>query len=198
MVLNLWKVSILTKVVNNQMQRRELFSFLSTSIKDVVQEKKAIIIRPPYYDDEDAFGRECQNCEGLCAASCQEQIIIISEDKTPSLNFSKSGCTYCDDCATACESSVLALEWKKQIQVNININEKTCLSWQGVMCFSCKDPCLEDAIDFKAMFMPTINQDKCTACGFCISRCPSNAIDINFLKVTDEDSNEDITKFTDS
>ncbi len=40
---------------------------------------------------------------------------------------------------------------------------------------------LENAIDFQAMFMPTINQDKCTSCGFCISRCPVDAIDIKVL-----------------
>ena len=169
------------------MQRRELFSFLSTSIKDVAKGKKTIVIRPPYYSDKNAFDRECQNCEGLCATSCQEQIIIIGEDKTPTLDLSKSGCTYCDDCATVCELDVLKTEHKKLIKADIIISETTCLSWQGVMCFSCKDPCLEDAIDFKAMFMPSINQDKCTACGFCISRCPSNAI--NILKVKDETSN---------
>jgi ferredoxin-type protein NapF len=167
------------------MQRRELFSFLSSSIKGEGKKTKQITLRPPYYNDEDAFGRECQNCDGLCATSCQEQIIIIGEDKTPTLNLSKSGCTYCDDCATVCEFGVLSQEYKKDIQADIVIDEKRCLSWQGVMCFSCKDPCLEDAIDFKAMFMPGINQDRCTACGFCISRCPSNAI--NILKVKDED-----------
>ncbi len=168
------------------MQRRELFSFLSTSIKDVAKGKKAVVIRPPYYNNEDDFDRECQNCNGLCATSCQEQIIVIGEDKTPTLDLSTNGCTYCDDCATACESGVLALENKKLIKANIVIDKKSCLSWQGVMCFSCKDPCLEDAIDFKAMFMPTIDQDKCTACGFCISRCPTNAI--NIIKVKNENS----------
>jgi len=169
------------------MQRRELFSFLSSSIKGEGEKAKQITLRPPYYNDEDAFGRECQNCDGLCATSCQEQIIVICEDKTPKLDLSKSGCTYCDDCATACKSGVLTLEHKKLIKASININKSRCLSWQGVMCFSCKDPCLEDAIDFKAMFMPSIDQNKCTACGFCISRCPTNAI--NILKVKNEISN---------
>jgi len=166
------------------MQRRELFSFLSSSIKDAVREKpeKLLIIRPPYNGDINAFDIECQNCEGLCATSCQEQIITIGKDKTPRLNLLKSGCTYCDDCATACEADVLKIEDKKLINVGIRINESNCMSWQGVMCFSCKDPCLEDAIEFKAMFMPTIDQEKCTSCGFCISRCPSNAIDIKALK----------------
>jgi len=166
------------------MQRRELFSFLSTSIKDVTKEKQEeiVIMRPPYFGDENAFDIECQNCEGLCATSCQEQIIIIGEDKTPRLDFSKSGCTYCDDCATACTPNVLTLESKKLIDIDVVISQTSCMSWEGVMCFSCKDPCLEDAIDFKAMFMPTINTDKCTSCGFCISRCPSYAINTEVKK----------------
>jgi len=163
------------------MERRELFSFLSSSLKGAVKEKE-IILRPPYYNDLNAFDTECQNCDGKCATLCQEQIIIIAEDKTPRLDFSKNGCTYCDDCATACEFDVLNVENKRLIDAGIRINESTCLSWQGVMCFSCKDPCLEDAIEFKAMFMPTIDQDKCTACGFCVGRCPSNSIDIKVIK----------------
>jgi len=163
------------------MQRRELFSFLSSSLKG--EGKKAQeIIRPPYYKDIDAFDTECLNCDGKCATLCQEQIIIISGDKTPRLDFSQNGCTYCDDCATACEYDVLNVEDKKLIDAGIRINERTCMSWEGVMCFSCKDPCLEDAIEFKAMFMPTINQEKCTSCGFCIGKCPSYAIDIKVIK----------------
>ena len=166
------------------MQRRELFSFLSTSIKDAVREKpeELLIVRPPYYHDINAFDIECQNCEGLCATSCQEQVIIIGADKTPRIDFSKSGCTYCDDCATVCEPNVLTLEAKKLIDVDVVISKSSCMSWEGVMCFSCKDPCLEDAIEFKAMFMPTINAEKCTSCGFCISRCPSYAINLEERK----------------
>ncbi len=161
-------------------ERRELFSFLSTSIQDVVKEKKPkeTILRPPYFSDINAFDIECQNCEGLCATSCQEQIIIIGDDKTPRLDFSKSGCTYCDDCAVACTPDVLKVANKKLIEEKVAISQTQCMSWEGVMCFSCKDPCLEDAIDFKAMFTPTIDQEKCTSCGFCISRCPSYAIEV--------------------
>ena len=160
------------------MQRRELFSFLSTSIKKGVKEKEEIIIRPPYFKDKDAFGRECQDCDGKCATLCQEQIILIAEDKTPYLDFTKSGCTYCDECAIGCELDVLNIEDKKDIDVEVFIDTSSCMSWEGVMCFSCKDPCLEDAIIFKAMFMPTIDMQKCTSCGFCISRCPSYAIGV--------------------
>jgi ferredoxin-type protein NapF len=161
------------------MQRRELFSFLSSSLKGEEKQEKEILLRPPYYSDINAFDTECQNCDGKCATLCQEQIIVIAADKTPYIDFSNSGCTYCNDCATACEFEVLNLEHKKLIDATISISMSSCLSWQGVMCFSCKDPCLEDAIEFKAMFMPSIDISKCTACGFCISRCPAYAIDIH-------------------
>jgi len=171
------------------MERRELFSFLSSSLKGEEKQEKEILLRPPYYGDINAFDTECQKCDGKCATLCQEQIIIIKDDKTPILDFSKSGCTYCDDCATACEFDVLNIEDKKDIDANIVINNSNCLSWNATMCFSCKDPCLEDAIEFKAMFMPRIDLSKCTACGFCISRCPTLAIDI-------KESNENISEHT--
>ena len=160
------------------MQRRELFSFLSSSLKTEMKTKEAEVLRPPYFRDANAFFTECQKCEGDCASACQEKIISIGADKTPFLDFSLSGCTYCDDCALACGFEVLNVAYKKRIDASVSISERRCLSWQGVMCFSCKDPCLEDAIEFKAMFMPTINMLKCTACGFCISRCPSYAIEV--------------------
>ena len=91
------------------MERRELFGFLSSSVKEAVREKKddEVVLRPPYYSDIDAFATECQNCEGECASLCQEQIIVIAEDKTPHLVFNSRGCTYCDECAIACPSDVL-------------------------------------------------------------------------------------------
>lgn len=162
------------------MDRRELFGSLASSFKTQTKQENQLI-RPPYFGDISAFDTECQKCDGKCATLCQEQIIIINADKTPSLNFLKSGCTYCDECAIGCEFGVLEVADKKMINADVTVNQATCLSWSGVMCFSCKDPCLEDAIEFKAMFMPLIDQSKCTACGFCLSRCPTYAIDIKAL-----------------
>ncbi|MDD3475871.1 MAG: ferredoxin-type protein NapF [Sulfurimonas sp.] len=160
------------------MQRRELFGSLASSLKGEKKQEK--FLRPPYFGDESLFHKECNRCDGVCATVCEEDIIKIAEDKTPYILFSYSGCTYCDKCAEACEFGVLKLEDKKQLSAIITINKDKCLSWNHTMCFSCKDPCLDDAIDFKAMFMPEINA-KCTSCGFCISKCPTDAIDIKVL-----------------
>ncbi|MCK9492289.1 MAG: ferredoxin-type protein NapF [Sulfurimonas sp.] len=164
------------------MQRRELFSFLSSSLKGEERKVKEIILRPPYYEDISLFHKECIECEAPCITVCEEDIIKIASDKTPYLDFLSSGCTYCDECTKACPHGVLKLEFKKPIDADVIINISKCISWEGVMCFSCKDPCLEDAIEFKAMFMPSINMSKCTACGFCIGRCPTYAIEIQEKK----------------
>lgn len=165
------------------MERRELFSSLASSLKGAVSapiETQERFLRPPYNNDESLFHNECSKCDAICATVCEEEIIRIASDNTPYLDFSRNGCTYCDDCATACEYGVLTLENKRFIDANISINKSNCVSWNATMCFSCKDPCLDNAIDFKAMFMPEINE-KCTSCGFCISRCPTSAIDIKVV-----------------
>jgi ferredoxin-type protein NapF len=162
------------------MERRELFSSLTSSFKQK-DEVRESIIRPPYYEDESDFHKNCIECDGKCSNFCEEHIIKISEDKTPYLDFSNSGCTYCDECANACEFEVLNLEHTKYINAKVSIDIMKCLSWNQTMCFSCKDPCLDDAIEFLGMFRPEINLQKCTSCGFCIKACPTQAIQIEHM-----------------
>lgn len=157
------------------MERRELFSSLASSFKQ--KEKQEKILRPPYFNDEAIFLTNCTACEGLCSTACEENIIFIQEDSTPKLDFTFGGCTYCDECAKVCPNDVLKVEYKKTINAKIEIDVLLCLAWNQTMCFSCKDPCLDDAINFLAMFRPSIN-DKCTSCGFCLKVCPTNAIKI--------------------
>ena len=160
------------------MKRRELFSSLASSFTK--KDKQEKVLRPPYYskeEDESFFLTNCINCEGLCGKVCEENIIIIQEDSTPKLDFSVNGCTYCDECARICPNNVLKIEDKRYIDAKIEIDILSCLSWNQTMCFSCKDPCLDDAINFLAMFRPSINEH-CTSCGFCIKVCPTNAIKI--------------------
>ena len=157
------------------MRRRELFSSLASSFSK--KEKQEKIVRPPYFNDESIFFTNCTSCDGICSTVFEENIIIIQEDSTPKLDFTNSGCTYCDKCAEVCPKEVLKLENKKNIDIKLEIDVLSCLSWNQTMCFSCKDPCIDNAIDFLAMFRPSIN-DKCTSCGFCVKVCPTNAIKI--------------------
>jgi len=155
--------------------RRDFFrSFAKPFVKE---EDKIQILRPPYFENESDFS-SCIECEKKdCKIACDNEtkIITILEDGTPSINFSSSGCTYCDECANACTADILKVENKKDIDTKIQIDMLKCLGWNDTMCFSCKDPCLDNAIDFAGLFKPEIS-DKCTSCGYCISYCPTNAI----------------------
>lgn len=153
--------------------RRELFGSLASRIRG---EKKEVIIRPPYFIDKDLFDKECHNCEGRCATFCQEGIVVIRDDKTPQIDFTKGGCTYCDECSKACEKGVLEVENRADIKASFEIDVSKCLSWHKTMCFSCKDPCAENAIEFLGLFRPQINSSLCTSCGMCVSVCPSDAL----------------------
>jgi len=159
-----------------KLNRRELFSSLTSSFK----EQDKIILRPPYYSDEADFHKYCIDCvDKPCINICEEQIIKLSDDGTVELDLTKSGCTYCDKCANICEADVLKIENISNINAKIEIDILKCLSWNSTMCFSCKEPCIDNAIAFIGLFRPEIISEKCTSCGFCISRCPVEAIKIS-------------------
>ena len=166
--------------------RRDL---LNAFKKPLVQTKEVshLVVRPPYGSNESLFQSECVACESkACVASCDEQIIVIQEDGTPRLDFSKSGCTFCEDCASVCEPNVLSLEnghTSEHINATFRISIEGCVAHHGVICFSCKEPCIDDAILFNGMFNPVIDMDKCTGCGFCLGRCPTQAIDFSAIPI---------------
>lgn len=107
---------------------------------------------------------------------------MIGADGVPILNFTKSGCTFCEECAKACEKnetnalSLSNLHTAKKIHAIFRISTEECIAHHGVICFSCKEPCYDDAILFNGMFNPVIDMDRCTGCGFCVERCPTQAI----------------------
>jgi len=162
------------------MERRELFGSLTSALRgeSSKKEESPTYIRPPYCNDESLFDKQCHECDGKCASVCETEIIKIAPDKTPYLDFSKQGCTFCDECAIACEYEVLHVENMHNIKASVDINVAGCVAWDGVMCMSCKDPCIDRAIIFNGLFKPVVDENKCTGCGFCFSRCPTYAIDI--------------------
>jgi len=161
--------------------RRDLFSSIGQSFQG---EKLLEVgtIRPPYFKDLLDFNK-CIECEDKwCIGACEEDILDADKDGIPLISFANSGCTYCDDCAIDCDQGVLEVEHKQNIKANIKIDMIKCMSWHDTLCFSCKDPCLDNAIEFIGMFRPEINLSQCTLCGFCIKYCPVDAISITELK----------------
>jgi len=159
-------------------ERRGLFASLSSALKQEKPERKPVI-RPPYNSDPSLFHRICPDCiEKTCAKVCEEEIIVIHEDGTPELTFAQKGCTFCDRCAEACESGVLSDKSLHFIDAKVEIDVLKCVAWHQVMCHSCKDPCIDDAIRFLGLFRPEIETERCTGCGWCLPVCPADAIKI--------------------
>jgi ferredoxin-type protein NapF len=128
-------------------------------------------IFPPYFEKKSAFIL-CLECEGKeCASACEEKVIYL-HNGIPLLNFSLSGCTFCDECAKACPSGVLKVENRREKIGESFILPKKCLAWNGVVCQTCGDACPSGAIQFQGLFNPIVLESKCKGCGFCISVCP--------------------------
>ncbi len=173
--------------------RREFFKSFVAPLRPAKEEESPRVVRPPYGLSESLSQSECPSCESkACVTSCEEKIILIADDGTAVLNFAKSGCTFCDECAAVCDLGVLSLEheeYKSKLNADFTISFKGCVAHNGVICFSCKEPCIDDAIMFNGMFNPVIDMDRCTGCGFCISVCPTDAIICHATEMPEIDKN---------
>lgn len=128
----------------------------------------------------------CTGC-GDCVSACPEEVIILTEKGHATVDFSKGECVFCQECADICPEPVFATKsdrdqvppWVGQPEIS-----KSCLAIQGVVCQVCKDQCPENIIKFPptlgAVAQPDINTQSCTACGACVSSCPTAAIQIKF------------------
>lgn len=169
--------------------RRDFFRSLSRPLTVSEREEKGSIrIRPPYARSESLFQSLCPQCESkACVSACDEAIIVIDAQKTPILNFTKSGCTFCEECADACEVGVLDKEKaEERINARFVIATDGCMAHHGTICFACKEPCMEDAILFNGLFNPVIDEERCTGCGFCLGRCPTRAISVIAMPLAPE------------
>ena len=172
--------------------RREFFTAFRKPLEGTAVQKEEIVVRPPYAKDLESFDTLCVSCESkVCKTVCEEQIIVIRSDGTPMLNFSKKGCTFCEACAVACDGGVLSLDnthTAEKINARFIIDPKSCVAHNEVICFACKEPCIDDAILFNGLFNPVIDSDRCTGCGYCLARCPTKAITYDGTPITTEET----------
>lgn len=161
--------------------KREAFASLSSIFKPKSSHIKNSL-RPPYAFLTELFDSLCLTCKDTpCVASCEEEIIVLDHDRIPSLLFTKSGCTFCKECALSCPKGVLQGDSLPLIKALFKISTQTCMAWNSVVCNSCADVCDEKAITFFGMFRPVLDKEKCTACGFCFGVCPTQAVEYRLI-----------------
>ena len=157
------------------MDRRDLFSFGKRFINK--EEAKPFVVLPPYLSDILKL-EQCVSCEEKsCVNVCETNILKLDEVGKPFVDFLEGGCTYCEECMKSCKYEVLC-DSSVKIDASFEIDILSCLAWNNTMCYSCKDPCIDNAIKFIGLFRPNIETELCTNCGFCVRVCPANAIKI--------------------
>ena len=153
---------------------------------------EVVLQRPPWWRSESLTQHACRECN-LCVSSCPEKIIAKDEFGLPIVDFSASGCNYCDACASACPSEYFlekTLRTTDQAWQQHAVLNSQCLSHRDVVCQSCQDICDVDAIGFiyrDRIPRPVVRTDNCNGCGYCLSVCPTTAIDI----VSSEEARKD-------
>ena len=135
-------------------------------------------LRPPGVASEDRFIKDCTRCD-QCIKACAEQILFKGSGGYPEISFETGECTFCFDSIATCEPGALTMEQLPWAYVATTNSQ--CLPVNGVACQSCQDSCDQNAIEFnytKTIPTPDIINERCNACGACVSVCPTKAISI--------------------
>jgi len=137
-------------------------------------------IRPPWAISEEQFIELCNRC-GECTKECPKNVIKIADGGFPEIDFTASGCDFCEICVAVCKPEALSLKVNPAFNIRASIGAD-CFSERGVICKSCGEVCETRAIQFKlavgGITHVVMNNDLCNGCGECVSICPANAITI--------------------
>lgn len=137
-------------------------------------------VRPPWALSENEFIETCTRC-GECVKQCPVNVIRLAEGSFPEMNFSTSGCDFCEVCAAVCMPGAIKLGQQAPFD-SMAIISNECFSERGVICRSCGEACEIQAIHFQQVVGGVthvlMNTDNCNGCGECVSICPADAITI--------------------
>jgi len=142
-------------------------------------------LRPPWAIAESLFTEICTNC-GECISHCPTHIIKPARANFPVIDFSSGECLFCEQCVDVCKpQALLKARQEAPWAIKASIDEAVCITYQGVECRSCYDPCEARAIHMPprlgGISIPVLNSDNCSGCGACFAICPVQAITMKNL-----------------
>ena len=142
--------------------------------------KAPVPIRPPWALPERRFRDACTRCNA-CRDACPEGIIGADKKGLPRVDFAAGECTFCGDCAAACEPRAVRRHDGRPWHIRARI-EPRCLARRSIVCRSCEEACEPRAIRFRivpgGVAEPSVAAADCTGCGACVSICPVDAVTV--------------------
>jgi MauM/NapG family ferredoxin protein len=166
------------------------------------------VIRPPAALKEEEFLNRCIRC-GNCMKVCitnglQPALLqaglsgIWTPHLVPEIGYCEYRCTLCGNVCPTQAIPKLTVEEKVRTRLGLaKIDRKTCIPWKKKKnCIVCEEHCpipnkaiklKKFKIGDKIVLRPYINQDLCTGCAICQTKCPvrpDRAIKVYPVKVT--------------
>lgn len=145
-------------------------------------------LRPPWSQAEQLFTELCERCDE-CIRACPPKVINRGAGGFPEMDFSRSGCDFCQACARRCATGAIQLSPENEFlpwQATAFVSEQ-CFAGRGVVCRSCGEVCEMRAIRFKqaigGVTLIELNSSNCNGCGECVSICPANAIQVKPVQI---------------
>jgi MauM/NapG family ferredoxin protein len=181
------------------------FSLFSSRDRSPVRQK---VIRPPAALKEEEFLNRCIRCgncmkvcitNGLQPAFLQAGLSgIWTPQLVPEIGYCEYRCTLCGNVCPTGAIPKLSVKEKMRTRLGIaKINRKICIPWKKKKnCIVCEEHCpISDKaiklkkfkIGDKIILRPYINQNLCTGCGICQTKCPvrpDRAVKVYPVKVT--------------
>ncbi len=179
------------------LSRREFIQFLLggvvsgavfTAIK--VSPSEALPRPPASLVEEDflKYCTRCYRCIDICPADALHPAPLSSglvNLGTPVLDWTK--CIMCMECVRTCPTGAIRKVPEEEVDIgNAVIDHDTCVTWlKKRRCKDCYKACKFDAIELEKRRFPVVIEDRCTGCGACTNRCPTDpkSIVVHYDKV---------------
>lgn len=132
--------------------------------------------RPPWAKPEDEFSAACIRCDA-CIRQCPQHVLVRDASGLPRFDTRAGECTFCGDCVSACANDAFDPLRNPPWALVADVSD-SCLSARGIVCASCREICPASAIRVPpaARGIASVDTNRCTGCGACVSVCPVDAI----------------------